>query len=155
MKRNSAFASAGFLFAGCLLFSGCCTEQCRIDRMRHAELKAKFWMNEWPVNVRTTAMVYICGAAGSNRCEVAGGMSIEPRTTTLYIWPDWQAGQMYLSGSTASSVAFPPEYGVHFRPVAPFPELVPGCAVRLLEGQGPSKGKSLWVKIVQHPPGGR
>jgi len=115
-------------------------------------LSNKVDRTEWPINVHAKAMVYIYGSTEGSQREVLGGMGFNPEKTTLSLWPDWEAKQMCLSTSPPSCVLFSPEYGVHFRPVTPAPELVAGRTIRLMDGYGPSQGNSLWIRIVILPP---
>lgn len=135
--------------AGCFLLSGCRTGQTDVDRVRHAELMEKFRMSEWAVDVRTKAMVYLYGKTETTPHELLCGMEIGPSDATIYLWPNTDAGQMCLSASTASCAVCGPDYGVHFQPVNMSEKLIVGHRICLMEGCGPSKGKSLWIQIVE------
>ena len=124
-------------------------EKLHVESRRAAELKDIFRVFEWPVTIRKKSMVYVYGSTAENpRPEVDGGIGITPQSHAIYIWPGEQ-GCMCLSVGTGSYIPFPHE--TYFRPVMPLPELVTGKTIRLLDGQGPSQGKSLWIRIVELP----
>ena len=128
-------------------------EKLHVASRGYAELKETFRVFEWPVSVRTNGMVYrYVSTDGNTPRGAGGGIGIKAETSTIYIWPKEDTGQMALSMGGRSCVFFSDECGIHFRPVTPAPELVVGETIRLLEGYGPAKGKSLWIRIVGYPP---
>ena len=128
------------------------TDKLNVESRRFAELKNMFHMYEWTASIHTKSMVYVYGSAGDTLPrETEGGMSFTPEANTIYIWPNEGREFMWLSNKNGSRIPFPDECGACFHPVTPYPILVPGKTIRLMEGVGPSKGYSLWIRIVELP----
>jgi hypothetical protein len=119
----------------------------RVKR-RHDELKSKFWVSEWVLDLHTNAMLSIYGQTGESDCEVKGGMGVSKEDTTLYMWPNRDSGQMCLSASRESVMFWPPEYGVHFRCSHTQEVMAVGRTLCVMKGYGPSAGKSLWIRVT-------
>jgi hypothetical protein len=120
------------------------------NNLRHSELTKKFWVSEWTLDIQTASMLYLYGRTDQGSFETQCGMGVGQGDTTLYIWPNRDTGQMCLSASSGSMVFWDSKYGKHFNPVYVADKLVVGNRICLMKGNGPSKGKSLWVKIVPH-----
>ncbi|HON47157.1 MAG TPA: hypothetical protein PLZ60_05380 [Kiritimatiellia bacterium] len=137
--------------AGCVVMSR--DEKAAFERSdrRHEELKRKFWVSEWALDLNTNAMVYVYGQTGDRKREVHGGMGVAAKDTTLYIWPNRDTEQMCLSAYSESVMFWPAEYGVHFHRSYTQDVITVGSTLCVMKGYGPSAGKTLWIRVVPQP----
>jgi len=139
-----------------LFLVGCSTmpskKKAELERnnLRHTELIKKFKVSEWEMDIQRGSMLYLFGRTDKGSFEMQCGMGVNSGDTTLYIWPNRDTGQMCLSASGGSMVFWEPKYGAHFNPVYVADKVIVGNMICLMRGYGPSKDKSLWIKIVPH-----